>query len=158
VTFTVLQGSTIIGSPVTSGTVSNGQANAIFSLPAGTVPGSYTIESDYHDATNVFATSSGTASLIVKSAAATSGVSSSSAGVGPPSAGFVGLAIEEFALTLDSVLALIEGALGIPHASLDEAMAQLHAAIANDPLLSTPEDQLAIMLGQSAAFDALSKI
>jgi hypothetical protein len=75
----------------------------------------------------------------------------------PISAGFFGLAIEEFELTVDSVLALIEGALQMPHASLDAAIDQLHTAIANDPLTPTFAGQLAILLGESAALNALSR-
>ncbi len=74
----------------------------------------------------------------------------------PISAGFFGLAIEEFELTLNSILALIEGALQMSHASLDSTIDQLHTAIANDPLTPTSEGQLAILLGEIAALNALS--
>jgi hypothetical protein len=49
VTFTVFSGSTMIGSPVTSGTVNGGAASASFNLPAGTPAGSYTIHARYAD-------------------------------------------------------------------------------------------------------------
>jgi hypothetical protein len=160
VTFTVLQGSTTLGSATTPIPVSNGQTSIIvvvIVLPAGVQPGSYTIKADYSDESNLFADSSGTAALVVKAPAA-SGNSSSSSGGAAMSAGFVGLAIEEFELTLDSVLAMIEGAMGMPHASQDAAILQLNAAINNDPMLSTFEGALAISLGQNAVLNALSGI
>jgi hypothetical protein len=70
VTFTVLQGSTVIGSSVTSGTVSNGQASAVFVLPGGVLSGSYTISAVYNPGPD-FTGSSGTASLTVNPAATT---------------------------------------------------------------------------------------
>jgi hypothetical protein len=73
----------------------------------------------------------------------------------PSSAGFFGLAIEEFELTVNSLLTLIEGAIQMPHASLDAAIDQLHTAIANDPLTPTSEGHLAILLGEIAALNAL---
>jgi hypothetical protein len=45
--------------------------------------------------------------------------------------------MEEFELTIDLVLALVEGIAGQPHAALDAAIAPLHTAIANDPLTPT---------------------
>jgi hypothetical protein len=72
------------------------------------------------------------------------------------SAGLVGLVLEEFELTLDSVLALVEGALHMPHDALDASIAQLHTAIDNDPLTPTSTGQLAILLGEAAALSALS--
>ena len=57
VTFTLMQGSTVIGSPVTSGTVTSGAANASLTLPAGTIAGSYTIQVVYNAGAG-FATSS----------------------------------------------------------------------------------------------------
>jgi trimeric autotransporter adhesin len=157
VTFTVLQGSTVLGSATTTIPASNGQTDIIvvvIVLPAGVQPGSYTIKADYSDASELFADSSGTAALVVKPPAAAGGGSSSSSGGTAMSAGFVGLAIEEFELTLDSVLAMIEGAMGMPYASLDAAILQLNAAINNDPLLSTFEGQFAMSLGRNAALNA----
>jgi hypothetical protein len=74
----------------------------------------------------------------------------------PTSAGFIGLVIEEFELAVDTVLALIEGALQMSHASSDASIAQLQSAIANDPLTPTSVGQLAILLGEIAALNALS--
>ena len=48
VTFTIENGSTIVGTPV-QGTVSGGKASADFSLPAGQAAGSYTIAVSYSD-------------------------------------------------------------------------------------------------------------
>jgi hypothetical protein len=47
VTFTVLQGGTTIGSATTSDTVIGGAASVSYPLPAGTTPGSYTIQATY---------------------------------------------------------------------------------------------------------------
>ena len=47
VTFTVKQGATVIGSPVTSGTVSSGAASVTYTLPTGTAAGSYTVLAEY---------------------------------------------------------------------------------------------------------------
>ncbi len=82
-----------------------------------------------------------------------------SGGSTPASAGPIGLAIEEFELTVDRVLVLIEGAF-FPHNPdipvLDATIAQLQNAIDNDPLASTSEGQLLISFGQSVAVNALS--
>ena len=51
VTFTVKQGTTVIGAPTTSGTVSGGAASVSYTLPAGTAPGVYTILAVYNGAT-----------------------------------------------------------------------------------------------------------
>jgi hypothetical protein len=74
----------------------------------------------------------------------------------PASIGPIGLVIEEFELTVDRVLALIEGTLQMSHASLDATIAQLQNAIDNDPLTPTSEGQLLVSLGQSVAVNALS--
>ena len=57
VTFTLKNGSTVVGSPVTSGTVTAGAATAIYTLPAGTAGGTYTIQAVYNSG-GIFATSS----------------------------------------------------------------------------------------------------
>ncbi len=56
VTFRVYDGATPVGSPVTSGTVSNGQATVAYTLPAGTPAGTYTIHASY-SASQTFDTS-----------------------------------------------------------------------------------------------------
>ncbi|MGH9307645.1 MAG: Ig-like domain repeat protein [Acidimicrobiales bacterium] len=48
VTFTVKQGTTVIGTPTTSSTVSAGSASVSYSLPASTVTGTYTIDATYN--------------------------------------------------------------------------------------------------------------
>jgi hypothetical protein len=48
ITFTVMQGSTVVGSPTTSSTVANGNANVLYALPAGLSAGSYTIRAVYN--------------------------------------------------------------------------------------------------------------
>jgi hypothetical protein len=60
VTFTLLNGSTVIGAPVTSGTVSSGAAAASYALPAGLNAGAYTIQAVYN-AANYFVTSTDSA-------------------------------------------------------------------------------------------------
>jgi hypothetical protein len=68
VTFTLVdaQGNTI--GAATAGPVSNGQANVNYVLPAGTAPGSYTIEVDYGDLFGSFLASSGQGALGVNTA------------------------------------------------------------------------------------------
>ena len=51
VTFTVRNVATVIGAPTTSGTVSGGAASVSYSLPAGTAPGTYTIQAVYNGTT-----------------------------------------------------------------------------------------------------------
>jgi ELWxxDGT repeat protein/autotransporter-associated beta strand protein len=52
VTFSVFNGATQIGSSVTSGTVANGTASAIFTLPAGTPVGAYSVHVSYSGGVN----------------------------------------------------------------------------------------------------------
>jgi hypothetical protein len=75
----------------------------------------------------------------------------------PPNAGIIGLAIEAFELTIDTILSDIEGLLGMSHASLDATIAQLQTAIQTDVSFSTPLGQEAVSLGQSLAFKSLSQ-
>jgi hypothetical protein len=65
VSFTVLQGNTVIGLPVTSGTVSGGSASASFTVPAGTPVGLYTIQASYGGSTDYLAASPATGTLKV---------------------------------------------------------------------------------------------
>ena len=79
VTFTVLNGSTVIGHSVMSGTVSDGIATANFNLPAGTALGTYKLQAFYSDIGGNYITSSNTATpanFIVSPAATTTAVSS----------------------------------------------------------------------------------
>jgi hypothetical protein len=66
VTFTVLQGSTPITS-VTSGTVGNGAASAVVTLPDGRSPGNYTIMAVYNHG-GLLVSSNGSGTLTVESA------------------------------------------------------------------------------------------
>jgi hypothetical protein len=81
--------------------------------------------------------------------------SGGSTGATPTSAGFLGLAVEEFELTLDLLLASNDAGTGIQSASLNAAISQLQTAIDNDPLLLTLEGQIAVMLGERLALSAL---
>jgi cyclophilin family peptidyl-prolyl cis-trans isomerase len=65
VTFTIFQGATQVGTPVTSGTVSGGAASVSYTLPANTASGTYTIQAVYNGATNFAPSSDNTASLTV---------------------------------------------------------------------------------------------
>jgi hypothetical protein len=65
VAFTMLQGTTQIGSPVTSGTVTTGTASASYVLPAGTAAGSYTIQAVYNAGAGFAASSDSTHTLTV---------------------------------------------------------------------------------------------
>jgi hypothetical protein len=60
---------TVQGTKVTSGTVSNGAATAVYTLPAGAAAGSYPIAAAYHASAN-FAGSTGTSTLTVNSGTA----------------------------------------------------------------------------------------
>jgi hypothetical protein len=71
ITFAVLNGSTPIGTVVTSTTVANGAASVSYTLPAGTAAGTYTIQAVYN-AGGAFTTSSDTThSLTIQKATAT---------------------------------------------------------------------------------------
>jgi hypothetical protein len=87
----------------------------------------------------------------------TNGGSTSGGSIGntPASAGLVGLAIEEFELTMDLLLASYYARTGIHIVSLDAAITQLQAAINGDPLLLTFEGQMAVFLGESLAPSSL---
>jgi len=69
VTFTLLNGSTPVGSPV-SGNVTAGSASANYTLPAGTAGGTYTIQATYNG-TAEYATSSDTSHTLTVNAAVT---------------------------------------------------------------------------------------
>jgi len=68
VTFTVEQGADVIGASVTSGTVSGGTASVSYSLPAGTAPGAYTIQTVYNGATEFAGSSDSTHTLTIAGA------------------------------------------------------------------------------------------
>ncbi len=68
-TFTVLSGTTVIGTPVTVN-VTNGVATATYTLPAATAPATYTIQAVYNG-TSLFAGSSDTSHLLTVRAAST---------------------------------------------------------------------------------------
>lgn len=68
VTFTVLNGKTAVGTPTTSATVANGAGGVSYALPAGTAPGSYTIQAAYSDGAGSFSGSTGSGSLTVSQA------------------------------------------------------------------------------------------
>jgi len=65
VTFQIMDGAANVGTAVTSATLSNGAASAIYALPAGLLANTYTIQATYSGGTN-FVASSGSESLIVK--------------------------------------------------------------------------------------------
>ena len=70
VTFTVKNGPTTIGSPVTSGTVASGAAGANFTLPGGTGVGGYTIQAVYNAGSNFITSSDSTHTLTVNPSSA----------------------------------------------------------------------------------------
>jgi hypothetical protein len=83
VTFTVMQGTTVIGAPV-SATVASGAASASFMLPAGTAAGVYTIAAVYNPGPAFMASSDNTHTLTVTNAPidVTSLVSMAATGLG----------------------------------------------------------------------------
>jgi hypothetical protein len=83
VTFTVLAGPTVIGSPVV-GTVANGAATVNYVLPAGTGAGNYTVQAAYGDVSGTLAPSSDhTHTLIVNKAATVTQLVVSSGNIAP---------------------------------------------------------------------------
>ena len=79
VTFTVEQGATVIGAATTSGTVSDGASSVSYSLPAGTAPGSYTIQAVYSRGAD-FTDSSDSAHTLTVAGAPSASISSPSSG------------------------------------------------------------------------------
>jgi len=75
VTFTVLNGSTTVGTPVTSAAITSGTASSSYTLPAGTLVGTYTIQAVYN-AGGTFATSSDSTHSLTVGAAATTVIAS----------------------------------------------------------------------------------
>jgi hypothetical protein len=67
VTFTVRRGGAALGTPVTSGTVSDGWAGVSYILPAGTAAGTYTIDAVYNPGADFVGSSDGTHTLTVRS-------------------------------------------------------------------------------------------
>ena len=68
VTFTIQKGTTVIGSPITSGTVSSGNANAAYTLPGGTPAGTYTIHAAYNASSDFNSSVDDSANLVVTKA------------------------------------------------------------------------------------------
>jgi hypothetical protein len=155
VTFTVEQGSTVIGTATTSGTVSNGSASVNYVLPGGTVAGTYTITADYSDSQGKIFTPSSSVpgSLIVNPEITTSG--GSSGGIAPASAGLFGLVLEGFDLTLDALLAFDDAVIGLQNDSLSAIIDQLQTAIDGDPLFSAFAGQMAVLMGEADAVSSL---
>lgn len=65
VTFTVMNGAAILGSPVTSSTVTGGIATATYTLPGGTPLGSYTLVTDYSGGADFLSSSDASQTLNV---------------------------------------------------------------------------------------------
>ena len=77
-TFTILQGSTTIGTPVTVNVV-GGAASASYPLPAGTAAGTYTIRADYSGTANLLSSTDSTRQVTINPVAATTAAASVSA-------------------------------------------------------------------------------
>jgi hypothetical protein len=71
VTFTLKQGSTVIGTAATSDTVRNGRASVGYVLPAGTAAGSYSIDAVYNPGADFIASSDTTHTFTVSPASTT---------------------------------------------------------------------------------------
>ena len=89
VTWTLLNGSTPVGSPV-SGNVTSGSASANYTLPAGTAGGSYTIQAVYNS-TAEYATSSDSSHTLTVNAAGTTTAAVTTAAVFSAASQGVGL-------------------------------------------------------------------
>jgi Big-like domain-containing protein len=74
VTFSVMQGATLIGTPTTSAVVVAGSASVSYALPAGTAAGTYTIDAIYNSGSNYFGSSDTTHTLDVASPPPTTSV------------------------------------------------------------------------------------
>ena len=68
VTFTIMNGTSVVGSAVTSGTISGGNANVVYTLPSGTAIGNYGIAASYNGGTDFNTSSNNAATLVVKKA------------------------------------------------------------------------------------------
>ncbi len=79
VTFTVLQGNTVIGQATTSNTVNNGQASVSYALPANLAAGTYTIDAQYSDGADFESTSDTSHTLTITPANVTTTANSFSA-------------------------------------------------------------------------------
>ncbi len=77
-TFTILNGTTVIGTPVTVN-ICAGAASAIYVLPAGTPGGTYIIEDVYNGTTNFLGYTDTSQSLTVNAAASATAAASASA-------------------------------------------------------------------------------
>ncbi len=74
VTFTILNGSTVIGSSVT-GNVGSGSATANYTLPGGTSPGNYTLEAVYNGTNNIGSSTDASHSLLISGQSTTTAAS-----------------------------------------------------------------------------------
>jgi hypothetical protein len=82
-TFTILSGTTVIGTPVTVN-VSAGAAAAAYALPAGTGSGTYIIQAGYNGTTNFAGSTDNTHTLVISAAAsATAAANASTSFSGP---------------------------------------------------------------------------
>ncbi len=79
ITFTVMQGATQIGSAAGPVSVSNGNATALYTLPAGTNAGTYTVVASYTGAGGFVSSTDNTHTLTVNSAATTTASSNQTA-------------------------------------------------------------------------------
>ena len=85
VTFTVLNGTTPVGTATTSSAVTSGTASVSYALPAGTASGSYAIQAVYNGATNFSGSSDNTHRLTINAAGTTTAASSQTASYSPNS-------------------------------------------------------------------------
>ena len=83
-TFTILNGTTPVGSPVTVD-VSAGAASAVYVLPAGTPAGTYIIQAVYNGTADFGGSSDTSQSLIVSAAATATAAASATAAFGAAS-------------------------------------------------------------------------
>ena len=85
-TFTILNGTTVIGNPVTVD-VSAGAASAIYPLPAGTSAGAYLIKDEYNGTTNFLGDTDESQLLTVMPAATSTSISPSASNANPSTYG-----------------------------------------------------------------------
>ncbi len=77
-TFTILSGTTVIGTPVTVN-VSAGAAAAVYALPAGIGAGTYIIEAEFDGTANFLSFTDKSQTLVISAAASATAAASASA-------------------------------------------------------------------------------
>jgi hypothetical protein len=166
VTFTIMQGTTVIGTATTSGTVNNGAASVSYLLPGGTPVGSYTIDAIYIAGSDFSGSSDNTHDLTLAAVSSPSLPPSSRPAPPPPSpplsllprpGDYLALFQTQFILTLDSTVSLVLSFVHFSNPELDNLIAVLQQDIDANPAIDTPAGDLAVSWGASSAVLMLTR-